>query len=179
MEKVYLDRDVDLTEGALFGKPLIILDPLKSVSLADYTEGMGRIDSFFDFTGKVDFPWNNEFTTINSESDLNKPTEFNDPLFDYLGFAFYGDVDEPFFMGEVNRTMGKKELLEEEYGGYCIRCGAKITVYDSNQTDMCDKCEIEFRGLNLPDIESYLIDYETSPRVFFVDNNTLALSNNV
>lgn len=189
MAEKYLTREIDLTENNVFGKPRNLPFFNDNVSISDSVTP--DIRKMFGLRGGSTFIWNDEFRTLGSESDMKeRKNEFDNELFNYIGFCFYGDIDNPLIMGIYRNRQGKKDLLEEEYGGYCYRCGKKLTVFDLGYNYcMCTKCEEreESRGFtfNSPDFSplngysasNYFMDFEMRETsigsIGFVDSDTL------
>lgn len=128
-----LDREIDLTEGRFFKKATDIVEQREHNLFG------------FDFLEKKEkFPWNKAYKkadgtftntqTISSERDLNQKN-FEDAHWNYLGFKYYGGIEQPFFTGTKEERNFHKLALEEDYfyemeGAICCNCGKGITILD-------------------------------------------------
>ena len=125
-----LDREIDLTEGRFFKSATDIVEQ--------------RNHDWFSFEKKEKFPWNKAYKkadgtftnnqSISTDRELNKKT-FGDSHWDYLGFKYYGGIENPLFLGTKEDIKFQRLALEEDYfyemGDLaCRRCGKPITILD-------------------------------------------------
>jgi len=119
------DRSIDLTENRIFQHN----DSNESHNL-----------SLFRSLYINKFAWNHNSPRNEKEMSIvqkdNNVYFFKDKLSDEMGFNFYGELDNPFFTGNVSEFSMMKHTLE----GYlvldcnvetiCARCGKQNTVFD-------------------------------------------------
>lgn len=90
------------------------------------------------------YPW--QIYPVESDYLLESP-QFDDVLSNELGFQLYGELEDPFVLGNYSDRRIRKLITEEYAGTHCESCGVKLNIFDrvfSKYFSMCKGCSLDY-----------------------------------